>query len=111
MNEHKFRHDFKDALSPMCDCRSETETTDHFFLRCPLFTLNRQKLLNGLFKIDLSSRNLRDELLLDINGFDKYKDNVNKKILLCTIIFIKNIKRFERSCWTTNYFFVIIIIN
>ena len=45
----------------MCDCGSETETTDHFFLRCPFFTINRQKLLNDLLKIDPS---LNDELLL-----------------------------------------------
>ena len=45
LNEHKFRHNFKDALSPMCDCGSETETTDHVFLCCPFFAINRQKLL------------------------------------------------------------------
>ena len=40
LNEHKFRHNFKDALSPMCDCGSKTETADHFFLRCPFFAIN-----------------------------------------------------------------------
>ena len=40
-NEHKFRHNFKGALIPMCDCRSETETTNHFFLRFPVFAINR----------------------------------------------------------------------
>ena len=43
LNEHKFRHNFKDVLSPMCGCGSETETTDHSFLRCPFFVINRQK--------------------------------------------------------------------
>ena len=83
----------------MCDCGSETETKDHFFhLRCPFFAINRQKLLNDLLKIDPSLRNLKDELLLDIilYGSDKYKDTVNKEILLHTISFIKNTKRFER---------------
>ena len=37
LNEHKFCHNFKDTLSPMCDCGSETESTDHFFLCCPFF--------------------------------------------------------------------------
>ena len=67
LNEHKFRHNFKDALSPICDCGSETETTDYFFLRCPLFAINRQNLLNDVLKIDPPSlRSLKDELLLDI---------------------------------------------
>ena len=30
----------------MCDCGSETETTDHFFLSYPFYAENRQKLLN-----------------------------------------------------------------
>ena len=59
LDEHKFRHNFKNALSPMCDCGSETETTDHFFLRCPFYAIKRQKLLNELLKIDLSFRNLK----------------------------------------------------
>ena len=66
LNEHKFRHNFIDALSPMYDCGSETETTDHFFLHCPFVAINRQKLFNDLLKIDPSLSNLKDELLLDI---------------------------------------------
>ena len=98
LNEHKFRHNFKDALSPMCDCGSKTETTDHFFLRCPFFAINKQKLLHDLLKIDPSLRNLKDELLLDmiLYGSGKYYDTVNKEILLHTISFINNTKRFER---------------
>ena len=98
LNEHKFCHNFKDALRPICDCGSETETTDHFFLCFPFFAINRQKLFNDLLKTDPSLRNLKDELLLDIilYGSDKYNDIVNKEILLHTISFIKNTKRFER---------------
>ena len=46
LNEHKFHHNFEDALSSVCDRSSETETTDHFFLRCPFFSINGQKRLN-----------------------------------------------------------------
>ena len=65
LNEHKFRRNLKDAPSPMCDCGSETETTDHFFLCSLLFAENRQKLLNNLFKIDVSLKNFNDEMLSD----------------------------------------------
>ena len=41
LNEHKFSHNFKDTLSPLCDCGSETEKTDHFFLCDPFFAINR----------------------------------------------------------------------
>ena len=65
-HEHKLCHNFSDALKPMSDCGSKTETTNHFFLYCPFFTVNRQKLLNDLSKIDLS-----------LSSSDKYKNNVN----------------------------------
>ena len=98
LNEHNFRHNFRDAVSPMCDCGSETETTDHVFQRCPFFAINRQKILNDLLRIDPSLRNLKDELLLGIISYvsEKYKDTVNKEILLHTVSSIKNTKRFER---------------
>ena len=80
----------------MSDYGSENETTNYFFLRCPFFAINRQKLLNDLLKIDPSLRNLKDELLLDIilYGSDKYKDTVNKEILFQTISFIKKYQTF-----------------
>ena len=82
----------------MCDCGSETETTDHLFLRCPFFAENGQKLLNSLFKILVSLKNLNDEMLSDILlfGSDKYKDTVSKEILVYTINFLKTTKRFEK---------------
>ena len=71
----------------MCDYGSENKITDHFFLRCAYFAGNRQKLLNGLFKIDVSLKNLNDQMLLDILlfGSGKYKDSVNKEIPAHTI--------------------------
>ena len=82
LNEHKFRHNFKDALSPMCDCPSETETTDHYFLRCPFFAISRQKLLNDLLKIDPSLTNLKDDLLLGIILYGSFKKFNLKHCLL-----------------------------
>ena len=76
----------------MYHCCSKTEIIDHFFLHCPFFAINRQKLINELLKIDSSLRNLKDELY----GSGKYKDTVNKEILPRTTSFIKNTKRFER---------------
>ena len=35
LNEPKFCHNFEDALSPICDCGSETEMTTFFAL--PIF--------------------------------------------------------------------------
>ena len=62
---------------PMCDCGCETEKNRPLLLALPVFFAeNRQKLLNSLFKIDVSLKNLYDEMLLDIllSGSEKYKD-------------------------------------
>ena len=82
----------------MCDYGSETEITDHFFLPCPFFTGNRQKLLSDLFKTDVSLKILDDEMVLNILLFssDIYKNTVIKEILVHTSNFLKTTKLFER---------------
>ena len=52
LNEHKFRHNFNDCVSPMCDCGGETKTTSHFFLRCQFLANERQKLRDDVYRID-----------------------------------------------------------
>ena len=48
LNEHKFRHVFKDTVDPMCKCGVETEITLHFLLRYRLYSNNRTELLSHL---------------------------------------------------------------
>ena len=96
LNKDKFRHSFKEALSPLRGCGSGTEAKDHFFLCWPFFAIHRQKPLHNSFKIDPSLRNLKNELLLDIilYGSDKYKNTANKEKNFHAISFIKNTKCF-----------------
>ena len=35
LHEHKFRHNI--YVTPMCMCREDTETTEHYLLRCQLY--------------------------------------------------------------------------
>ena len=41
LNEHKFRHCFGDTLNAKCACGSEVETTEHFLLRCHVYSSQR----------------------------------------------------------------------
>ena len=52
LNKHKFRHGFSDTINPMCACGTETETTEHFFLRCHIYSTQRLELLEKLKKVD-----------------------------------------------------------
>ena len=101
LNEHIFLHNFEDIPNPMCDCGSETELfpfkLNHIFLLYLYFTKGRHKLFNSLFEVDLSLKNLNNELIFDnfLHDPDKYKDHVHKKILSHTINFIKTVRCFE----------------
>ena len=41
LNEHKFRHNFREFLNPLCKCKFEPETRSHFLLRCHLLQVER----------------------------------------------------------------------
>ena len=59
LNEHKFRHGFGDPINAMCACGSEVETTEHFLLRCHLYSPQRLELFENLEKVDPSFLNLK----------------------------------------------------
>ena len=44
LKEHKFKHNFQDAVDPLCSCGNNTESAVHFFLHCLNFTTQRQTL-------------------------------------------------------------------
>ena len=83
----------------MCDCETESEPTEHFFLCCSFFLIERQKLLNNVYEKNFSTQNLNKESMIDIlfYGCDKFNECDNKEILLHTIDYIKSTKHFERS--------------
>ena len=39
LNEHKFRHNFKNAVNPMCNYVAATETTIHYLLCCWIYSV------------------------------------------------------------------------
>ena len=45
----------------MCVCESEVETTEHFLLRCRLYSPHRLELFENLEKVDSSFLNLKVE--------------------------------------------------
>ena len=97
LNEHKFRHNFKECVSPMCGCRLEIESTHHFFLRCHFYHVERSELLNSLYDINLAINELNEDSIINLVlfGSDKYHEETNRKILLNCITYLKATKRFD----------------
>ena len=48
---HKFKHNFRDTINPMCPTSAGIEDTEHFLLLCPLFDLQRRDLLAGIVEL------------------------------------------------------------
>ena len=45
LNFHKFNHNFRDTVNPMCSKNDGIEDTEHFSLLCPSFDIQRRDLL------------------------------------------------------------------
>ena len=97
LNEHKFRHNFRDFLNPLRECKLEPETTSYFLPRCHLFQVERTTLLNDIQEIDerikSDNKSILDQILL--YGNENYNHDTQKKILLSTINFFIDSKRFD----------------
>ena len=66
LSEHKFKHNFRDTLNPLCSCSIEVESTSHYILRCHFFRALRATLINNLRNIDNDLTTLRHENLTNI---------------------------------------------
>ena len=63
LREHKFKHNFKGKLNPLCSCSNKAESTSEYLLRCHFFDALRATLMNNLRYIDSDFPTLRDENL------------------------------------------------
>ena len=100
LNEHKFRHGFNDTVNPMCACRTEIETIEHFFLRCHLYSTQRLELFESLKKVDSNVLNLneKDQVNTLLYGSQTNDSKCGiEEILKFVITYIKATTRFDRS--------------
>ena len=62
LREHKFKHNFQDAINPLCNCGQDIESSTHFFLHCLFFFNKRRTLLSTICSLDSK--------LLDCTDYD-----------------------------------------
>ena len=99
LNFHKFKHNFRDTINPMCPTNDGIEDTEHFLLLCPSFEVPRRDLLTGVSALlrPLGHTNLPNDFLMQIllYGDKDFPDGINKDILLLTLRFIHQTGRFD----------------
>ena len=100
LNFHKFKHNFKDTLNPLCPTNDGIEDTEHFLLLCPSFDVQRRDLLaeiSQLLQPFVQINNLSNTVLIKLllYGDKDLSDSINKSILQLTINFIHKTGRFD----------------
>ena len=104
LDEHRFRHNFKDCINPLCSCSSEVENTLHFFLHCHHYSTFRMGLMNKVNQIDENFSYLSDDnkVSLLLYGDSRLDDNKNNFILLASITYILKTERFLTSLFQSD---------
>ena len=81
-------HGFTDTINPVCACRTEVETTEHFLLQCHFYCTVRLELFENIGKIDPNFLNLNEKgqviVLLHSYQIDKpksFNQNTLKNIM------------------------------
>ena len=86
-------HNFDDTPSNLCPCSQSIEDTDHFLFKYPLHATHRAALATSVIGILLkyNINHLGNLVHIYLSG---HRSIDNKAILLSTIKFIKDTKRF-----------------
>ena len=98
LKAHKFRHNFIDTPTDICNCTLNIESTKHFLLDCPLHRAHRATLMNSINPLlimngleDISNDNLVQLLLYGHDSFTLFE---NQLVMKSTIQFIKDTDHF-----------------
>ena len=97
LRSHKKRHGFADTPHDNCSCNDGVEDTNHFLLSCSIYVTQRATLIASVTAI-LQKYNL--ETLVNQSHLYLYGHRIivladNKQIILSTINFMKETRRFS----------------
>ena len=97
LRAHRFRKNFN-CPSPVCSCDGGDETTDHYLMCCSLYVTPRRTLfvkISEILKTPLSSIPPSELGQILLYGKPSLSMLENRNILLATIKFIRQSKRFK----------------
>ena len=93
LNFHKFQHNFRDTLNPVCPTSDVIEDVEHFLLQYPSFVVQRRDLLAKAAELPhpvLNFANLSNEALVQLllHGDNDLPGDLNRTIIQLTLHFI-----------------------
>ena len=97
LNEHRFKHNFKNCINPLCTCSLEVESTKHFFLHCHYYSALRISFLDNLNNISPQFALFPEDVFVKtlLYGNLMFDENDNQEILETSIRYILDSKRFS----------------
>ena len=99
LNFHKFKHNFRDTLNPLCLINDCIEDTEHFLLLCRAYYIHRRDLLdraNAILRPHGLSNPQNNELLqILLYGHKRLLSHSNINILEATLNYIQATERFQ----------------
>ena len=112
LRDHKFKHSFQDLLTPICNYRTDVETTTHYLLHCPLFSDERLILINNIWNIGSNILNLNDSRFSEVLlfGNSSFSNSKNTFIINTTIEYIVSSKRFEVPLFDSLYYLCMAVL-
>jgi len=96
---HKFKYNFLNTPHDICECGTASEDPKHFFFHCSLYAQHRIKLLDSISMTLLPHPEIvvDDNTSLLLYGYHKLSFAQNSQILISTIKYIKETKRFDSN--------------
>ena len=97
LRSHKARHNFIDTPYDNCHCNQGSEDSSHFLFTCPSYITQRVTLVNSVKEV-LRRNNLNhleNQLQLYLYGHYSLNHGDNRLILMATLKFIKDSRRFS----------------
>ena len=90
LNEHRFNHNFKNCINPLCTCSLEVESTSHFFLHCHYYDSIRHIMFNELCEVHVNLPNASNKELVNIllHGSSLFSYSQNQFVLNSSIWYI-----------------------
>ena len=99
LNFHKFKHNFRDTVNPLCLISDGIEDTEHFLLLCRAYDIHRRDLLDSVNAIlrphGLSNPSNKELLQILLYGHEKLPFNSNTNILEATLKYIQASEQFQ----------------
>ena len=97
LRSHKSHHTFIGTPSDICQCNQGVEDTIHFLFFCPLYISQRATLKTSVNEILLQYNltHLENQLQLYLYGHVSINHVGNRRILISTVKYIKDTRRFS----------------